>query len=137
MARLLRQGVAQAEVARRLGVLRETVSHWNETLVREGFEALRSAGRTGRKPRLDAGVRKMLAGVLVEGALAHSFPTGLWTLKRIALLIARRFWVKLSQSQICRVLALEDFSCQRPTRARLGARREGGRALEGQALTRR
>lgn len=55
---LLQRGVAQAEVARRLEVSRETVSRWDETLKRKGFEALCSPGRTGRKPLLDATRRK-------------------------------------------------------------------------------
>ncbi|MBX9811997.1 MAG: winged helix-turn-helix domain-containing protein [Burkholderiales bacterium] len=48
-------------------------------------------------------------------------------LKRISLLIARRFRVKLSESQVCRILAQMNFSCQRPEkRAIQRALHQGG-----------
>ena len=51
-ARLLRQGVPQAEVTRQVGVHRQSVSHWAEQLRYGGRQELMSAGRIGRKPRL-------------------------------------------------------------------------------------
>ena len=51
-ARLLRQGVPQAEVARQAGVHRQSVSRWAEQLAEGGRKALQKAGRAGRKPRL-------------------------------------------------------------------------------------
>ena len=46
--RLLLRGVAQAEIARRVGVSRTTVSVWNEQLEAAGLEALRRRAR--RRP---------------------------------------------------------------------------------------
>ena len=51
-ARLLQQGVPQAEVARRAGVHRQSVSRWAQQLQRGGPRALKKAGRAGRRPRL-------------------------------------------------------------------------------------
>src|SRR5436190_1347864 len=44
-ARLLQQGVPQAEVARRVGVHRQSVSRWAQQLQRGGQRALKKAGR--------------------------------------------------------------------------------------------
>ncbi|MBM4199668.1 MAG: helix-turn-helix domain-containing protein, partial [Gammaproteobacteria bacterium] len=49
--RLLLRGESQAEVARRVGVTRSTVSDWNEALRAGGLEALRRRPR-GRPPGL-------------------------------------------------------------------------------------
>src|SRR5262252_5332233 len=51
-AELLRQGIHQAEVARRVGVHRQSVGRWAQELEQGGKRALRKAGRAGRRPRL-------------------------------------------------------------------------------------
>jgi len=50
--RLLRQGLNQSEVARRLRVVRQSVARWAALDRKSGERALRQAGRAGRKPRL-------------------------------------------------------------------------------------
>lgn len=113
-ARLLQRGVTQAEVARRVEVSRQSVSRWAETLARAGLEALRGPGRTGRRPSLNAQQREQLAAALLQGALAHGFPTELWTLRRVGAVIKRKFGVTLSVTQVWRVLGQMGFSCQKP-----------------------
>lgn len=51
---LLRQRVRPAEVARRLGVSRQSVSRWQATLREHGRAGLRRAKRAGRPPALTA-----------------------------------------------------------------------------------
>ena len=51
-ARLLRQGVHPAEVARQVGVHRQSVSRWAAQLKQGGVRALRKAGHAGRRARL-------------------------------------------------------------------------------------
>ena len=51
-ARLLRQGIHPAEVARQVGVHRQSVSRWAEQLKQGGVRALKKAGHAGRKARL-------------------------------------------------------------------------------------
>ena len=50
--RLLRQGLNQSEVARRVRVVRQSVARWAALDRKGGERALRQAGRAGRKPRL-------------------------------------------------------------------------------------
>ena len=117
--RLLQGGVAQADVARRVGVSRTTVSEWNERLADGGLEALRARPR-GRPAGLDAVQRRALMRALKNGALAAGFATELWTLPRVGNLIEQCFGRRYCESQVWRILMSLGFSCQRPS----------GRALE-------
>ncbi|MBZ5546164.1 MAG: helix-turn-helix domain-containing protein, partial [Acidobacteriia bacterium] len=47
-ARLLQQGVYEAEVARRVGVHRQSVNRWARQLAQGGRQALKRAPRAGR-----------------------------------------------------------------------------------------
>jgi transposase len=118
-ARMLRDGVAQAEVARRVSVTRTTVSEWNAQLQEGGLGALKSR-RRGRPAGLQEAQRRELMRALKSGALAEGFATDLWTLPRVGELIKRRFARSYSESQVWRILVALGFSCQRPS----------GRALE-------
>ena len=53
-ARLLQQGLSEAEVARRVGVHRQSVNRWAKQLAQGGRPALKRAARAGRPPHLSA-----------------------------------------------------------------------------------
>ena len=65
--KLLRQGLNQSEVARRVKVCNQTVSRWAKALAKEGERGLKAAGRAGRMPLLDARQRQHLVSRLLEG----------------------------------------------------------------------
>jgi transposase len=115
-ARLFGRGASQATVARELRVSRMTAYRWYHAWRGKGRGALRAAGRAGRKPRLD---RQQWAGVetaLLRGPAAHGFATDLWTLPRIAVVIARRTGVRYHPAHVWRILQGLHWSLQRPTR---------------------
>jgi transposase len=112
--RLLARGVAQAEVARRVGVSRQSVSRWASRVADGGQPALKAAG-VGRPAQLGAAARGELVRLLKQGALAAGFATELWTLPRIRRLIARQLGVHYSEAHVSRLLKGLGFSCQRPT----------------------
>ena len=58
-ARLLQQGVPEAEVARRVGVHRQSVNRWARQLAQGGRQALKRAPRAGRPPQLSAADRRL------------------------------------------------------------------------------
>lgn len=116
--RLLEKGIHQSEVARRVGVSPEAVRKWRLKLEAEGPAALKN-GRRGRPAGLDEAQRRELAKALKAGAVAQGFPTELWTLPRVGVLIRKLFGLKYSDSQVSRILAAMAFSCQRPTRRAL------------------
>jgi transposase len=71
-AELFDQGRTQAEVARELGVSRQSAHVWHTRFARGGVEALRSRGPTGPDPKLSAA---QLATV-EQALLAGRWPTG-------------------------------------------------------------
>ena len=113
-ARLLAQGVPQAEVARRVGVSRQSVSAWAKKLDAAGTKALK-ASPLGRPGSFDAAQRRELTHLLKRGALAAGFPTELWTLPRVGALIKDRFGHQYSEVHVWRLLRELGFSCQRPS----------------------
>ena len=114
-ARLLAAGETQAEVARQVGVSRQTAMRWDRARQEGGVEALRRAPHFGRPERLSPTQRQDLVRLLKEGALSAGFPTELWTLPRIAQLIEARFAVKMVPSSVWRLLGRLGWSVQRPT----------------------
>lgn len=52
----------------------------------------------------------------MQGALAQGFPTELWTLPWVAMLIKLRFGVAYSSGHIWHMLRRLGFSCQEPAR---------------------
>ena len=67
-AQLLRAGVTQSEVARRLGVTRQAVAHWAAALAAGGSAAL-ARKPVGRPPRLSAAQLDKLKRLLAEAHL--------------------------------------------------------------------
>lgn len=118
--RLLRQGLHQSEVARRLRVGRQSVARW-AALDRQGGErALRQAGRAGRKPRLTPRQKARLERHLLAGPERLGYETSLWTSERVAELVRKEFGVSYHPGHVWKLLVSLGWSCQRPT----------GRALE-------
>lgn len=113
--RLLASGVWPAEVARRVGVSRQSVLRWSKRHAQGGMEGLERPKRFGRPPKLEEAQRVELIKALKAGALAAGFASELWTLPRIATLIKERFGIELSQPSVWRMLQQLGWSVQRPT----------------------
>jgi transposase len=88
-ARLFAQGLSQAEVARRLGVSRQTARRWQARWRQGGRAGLAGPGRWGRPSRLSEADWRRVEGALLAGAAAQGFDNDLWTLPRIAEVIWR------------------------------------------------
>lgn len=112
--RLLNKGVSQAEVARQIGVSRQSVSRWAHTWHNDGDAALK-AKALGRPAGLDEGQRRELVKALKRGAVLAGYPTELWTLPRVRDVIAQRFGRRYNEAHVSRLLKGLGFSCQRPT----------------------
>lgn len=113
--RLLAEGLWPAEVARRVGVTRQSVLRWTKLTEQGGVAALKRPERFGRPPKLNDAQRAELIKTLKGGALAAGFSSELWTLPRIASMINDRFKVELSQPSVWRMLRQLGWSVQRPT----------------------
>lgn len=113
-ARLLAAGESQAEVARRVGVSRQTVMRWDRVREQGGVDALRRPRQFGRPERLSVEQRAELVQILKAGALAAGFGTELWTVPRIGQLINERFGVSMVSTSVWRLLGRLGWSVQRP-----------------------
>jgi len=119
-AELLKRGVSQSEVARRLGVHRQSVIRWARQLAQSGKAGLKKAGRAGRKPRLSSAQLKQIEHALKRGPQTLGYATGVWTASRVRELIEDLCGVRYHEAHVWRILRQLGWSCQRPT----------GRALE-------
>ena len=90
--RMLLAGKRCADVAKAVGVARQTVYTWKAQLDEGGLEALRAVGGPGRPAKLDERQLAALRRALLSSPTAHGFGTELSTL-RVQLLIQRKFGV--------------------------------------------
>lgn len=112
--RMLLAGKTPAEAARAVGVARQTAYTWKAVLDEGGIDALRAMPPRGRPARLDEQQLQTLGRLLLDKPTTHGFGTELWTLKRIGVLIQRRWGVTFSQTHIWRILGELGFSVQKP-----------------------
>jgi transposase len=117
---LLKQGLNQSEVARRLKVCSQTVSRWARASASGGKQTLKSAGRAGRKPLLNRKQLDRLVRLLWAGPEKIGYETPLWTCERVADLIEREFGIGYHSGHVWKVLRGLNWTPQRPA----------GRALE-------
>jgi transposase len=114
-ARLLRAGtLSAAQIARRLGVSRASVTRWKHRLEQGGLRGLRHRAPPGRPGRLAARQWQRLFRRLRRGALAAGFDTERWTLRRIAAVIEREFGIHYHPRSLGRALHARDWSPQQP-----------------------
>ncbi len=117
---MLLAGKKPSEVARAVGVSRQTVYAWQARIEDGGgIEALRNLSRGGRPASLSEQDKQWLTQALIDGPTAHGFGTELWTLKRVRILIEKRFGVRFSQVHVWRLLGQMGFSNQRPDKRAL------------------
>lgn len=113
---LVAEGRTHTEVAHLVGATQSSVSKWVRAHKSGGAAALNAKRNAGGKPRLGGQETKRLARLLRRGARAEGYPNELWTLGRIAKVIAKHFGVKLDQSNVWRLLRRMGWSAQRPER---------------------
>jgi len=65
---------------------------------------------------LTARQRTQLLKLLLKGAMAHGYSTDLWTLPRVAEVIAKTFGVRYHPAHVWKILRGEGWSCQKPER---------------------
>ena len=108
---------SQADIGRKLGVSHQTVSDWHAVWKRGGTEALRAAGRAGRRPKLTASQLAEVEAALQKGPKANGYGTDLWTLARVAEVIEAVTGVSYHRGHVWRVLREQlGWTRQRPAR---------------------
>src|SRR5436190_8014403 len=103
------------DVARILGVHPRTVSRWLELARLPGTDGLAAKPHPGPATRLNPAQQRQLERMLRQGSKAHGWPNELWSTKRIAELIRRKFGVSLHHDHVGRFLhKVLRWSPQRP-----------------------
>jgi transposase len=116
-AELFAQGKTQAEVARELGVSRQSAHVWYDRFINGGVEALRSRGPTGPDPKLSDAELAHVEQALLKGAMANGFDTDLWTLERVAVVITQLTGVRHHPGHVWWILHQRlGWTVQRPER---------------------
>jgi len=114
--RMLMSGKKPAEVAKSVGVARQTVYTWVRILEEGGIDALREINVGGRPAQLAPEQFERIRQLLLEGPQAQGFGTELWTIKRVRHLIERKFGHRYSEVHVWRILGGLGFSSQKPER---------------------
>jgi len=112
-ARLFTQVLSNAEIARRLGLSRPTVSGWRQRWQADQIQGL-TLRAPGPRSRLTPAQQRQLAEALLLGPQAHGYETQLWTLARIADLIQTLFGVHYHPHYVSELLHTMGWSCQKP-----------------------
>lgn len=103
-ARMFASGAVQADVARSLGVTRQSVSRWYRSWRIGGEEALKAAEHAGRNPRISDQDVKRLDSALRGGAIASGFGSDAWTLARVAAAVNAMTGVSYHPGHMWRIL---------------------------------
>jgi len=143
-ARLLMKGVAKAEVARQLGVSRQSVQNWairlvvkrktavgnsvaasfqseeasflrNKKIYKTSYNDLRCK-QLGRPKKLTNAGLKQLKRVLKMGAKSVGYQTDKWTLAKIKEFIEREYLANetVSRTYVLQLLRDLGFTCEKP-----------------------
>ena len=111
---LLLEGGYVDEVAEIVGASESSVRRWRRAVEKGGLEALRAKPHPGRKPRLDAKQKRQLIEILLAGPRKAGYSTDLWTCRRVAEVIAKKFQVKYHPDHVGKMLHDLGWTCQKP-----------------------
>ncbi len=112
--RMLLAGKGCTDVAKAVGVARQTVHTWKGLLDEGGIDALRGVPERGRPAQLDEQQLAAVRATLLRSPTEYGFGTELWTLKRVGAVIERLHGVRFGQTQVWRILGSLGFSPQKP-----------------------
>lgn len=114
---LLRSGETYQNVAAAVKSSLSSVVRWNQAYQKSGKAGLRTKPIPGRPARLTPGQTTHLSKLLVAGAQKAGYATDLWTLRRVADLIEKRFGVHYGRTGARRLLLQRlEWTWQKPER---------------------
>jgi transposase len=114
---LLEAGWGVRHVARHVKASPSSVRRWRDAVAQHAAAGLNAKPHPGgSQPKLTADQRQQLIALLRQGARTHGFRNELWTLKRIATIIARHFGITYCPSGVWHLLRRLGWSPQQPAR---------------------
>ena len=112
----LRDGHSVQEVAEFLGVHIRTVFHWQALSKEKGGRGLRAKPPPGRPRKLTACQQRTVLGWFRKNPRSFGFATELWTARRVAQVIERKWRVTFHPRYLNAWLAARAITPQKPQR---------------------
>lgn len=112
--KLFAKGISEAEVARRFGATRTAALYWHRTWKKDKKNGLKSKGRPGFASKLSEEKRAHFKESILKGPLSHGFPTNLWTLKRLGVVMKKTTGVAFSDVWTWHIVRGLGFTPQKP-----------------------
>ena len=112
--RLLLEGSDVDEVAEIVGASLSSVKRWRQAVEKGGLEALKAKPHPGPKPRLNAKQKQQLVNILLAGPQKAGYHNDLWTCRRVAAVIAKKFGVVYHPDHVWKILRSLGWTCQKP-----------------------
>lgn len=112
----VREGWARKDVAAFLGVHPVTIARWVARHRENGDDGLSAKPTPGRPRFLTDGQERKVLGWLAESPTKHGFETDLWTARRVAELILRKFGVRFHPNYLREWLSKRNLTPQKPAR---------------------
>ena len=113
-AELFAAGVSPAEVARQLGVSRQTAHRWHVTWRDGGAGALEPSGTRGPQARLTDTDLRTVAAVLLRGSAASGFSDAHWTCRQVGWVIEQTTGVSYHPAHVSRLIRRHGWSVNPP-----------------------
>lgn len=105
--------MAQADVARALGVTRQTVSRWHALWSQAGAAGL-APNRRGPRSRLSDADLRRVGAALRQGPQSYGFPDHRWSCRQVAWLVHRLTGVSYHPAHVCRLIHRNGWSTEPP-----------------------
>ena len=113
---LLNQGHTYLAVARIVQSSISSLVRWMQSFRRKGKAGLKPRPTPGRPPQLQAHQRQELIELLKQGALAAGYATEMWSTRRVAEQIRKRWGIAYHPGHVWKILIALGWSCQKPER---------------------
>lgn len=108
------EGWKQKDVAAFLGVSTKAVGNWVAAYRASGDGGLDAKPRTGPKPKLSRRQEQGVLSWLARSPKAFGYTTDLWTTRRLAEVIEKRYGIRFNSNYLAEWLTRRDHSPQRP-----------------------
>jgi transposase len=108
------EGWKQKDVAAFLGVSTRAVGKWVAAYRAGGDDGLSGKPRTGPKPKLSKRQERGVLSWLARSPKAFGYETELWTTRRLAEVIERRYGVRFNSKYLAAWLSRRGHSPQKP-----------------------
>jgi transposase len=111
----VQNGESPEKVIKVMGFSRACIYNWLAMYRAGGWGSLDAKKRGGRPKKLSAPMIKWIYKIVTKGdPRQHKFPFALWTRSAIAILIERKYGIKLSKNSVGRLLAHLGITPQKP-----------------------